>query len=136
MKKENFKIKKIETADLEGYEGFIVILENEKEIKKIELLIENGQSCCEDFGYMSSEDNFDKFIGSKVKEIITTDTERASSTVDFINSERIEEGQLMFLTLETSKGVLQFVVYNIHNGYYGHTALIRINNEIIEEETL
>ena len=42
----------------------------------------------------------------------------------------------MFLTFKTSNGTLQFAVYNDHNGYYGHQALIRINDEIVESETL
>ena len=30
-----------------------------------------------------------------------------------------EQGDIIFVNLETDKGTLQFTVYNIHNGYYG-----------------
>lgn len=31
---------------------------------------------------------------------------------------------VMFINIETTKGFLQFVVYNEHNGYYGHSVLL------------
>ncbi len=30
----------------------------------------------------------------------------------------------MFVNLETNVGLLQFVAYNSHNGYYGHDAVL------------
>jgi hypothetical protein len=33
-------------------------------------------------------------------------------------------GNIMFVNLTTDRGALQFVAYNIHNGYYGHEATV------------
>ena len=32
----------------------------------------------------------------------------------------------VFLVLQTSKGELDFAVYNCHNGYYGHEVVVRV----------
>ena len=32
----------------------------------------------------------------------------------------VSYGGIMFVNFVTSKGVMQFVLYNEHNGYYGH----------------
>lgn len=34
------------------------------------------------------------------------------------------EGNTMFVNIDTDRGVLQFVAYNEHNGYYGHSASV------------
>lgn len=34
--------------------------------------------------------------------------------------EDLDAGSAMFINVETTKGLLQFVAYNEHNGYYGH----------------
>ena len=45
------------------------------------------------------------------------------------------EGGVMFVNITTSKGVLQFVAYNEHNGYYGHSACV-ISKQLNHEECL
>ena len=140
-KKENFKIKEITEIEEhkfnnETYDGYSIIIYSEDKLKKIDILISDYQSCCEDWGYICSEDNFDDFIGSKVIEIYTTGIEGETSIKDYMTSKYIDEDEIMFLTLKTSKGNLQFAVYNSHNGYYGHQAIIKINDEIIEDEIL
>jgi hypothetical protein len=48
--------------------------------------------------------------------------------------EHLQCGGAMFVNLETSEGILQFVAYNSHNGGYGHDAvLISKQKEITEE---
>ena len=136
MKKENFKIKEIKEIENDKYDGYCIILQDKNEVKKVEILIENGQSCCENWGYICSEDIFENFIDSRVIEVNTTSVEGETSIKDYMATEYIDEDEIMFLTLKTSKGILQFAVYNSHNGYYGHNAIIKINDEIIEEETL
>ena len=32
----------------------------------------------------------------------------------------LDAGSAMFINVETTNGLLQFVAYNEHNGYYGH----------------
>ena len=34
--------------------------------------------------------------------------------------EDLDAGSAMFINVETTNGLLQFVAYNEHNGYYGH----------------
>lgn len=34
--------------------------------------------------------------------------------------EDLDAGSAMFINVETTKGLLQFVAYNEHNGYYEH----------------
>ena len=41
----------------------------------------------------------------------------------------------MFVDIVTDRGVLQFVAYNIHNGYYGHEAKV-ISTQLEHNETL
>lgn len=38
--------------------------------------------------------------------------------------EDLDAGSAMFINVETTKGLLQFVAYNEHNGYYGHDVLL------------
>lgn len=103
-------------------EGFEIITDRQA----IFLGIANYQCCCESFGYLMSEDNLNDFIGSKLLSIRLVDTELK---VNEIYSEKIEDiidssGNLMFVNIETNKGLLQFVAYNIHNGYYGHQVIV------------
>ena len=98
------------------------------------LLIENGQYCCESWGYFSSSDNVQEFVKSTLKEVKLFDTSlNAKKLID--NGRWINEKDCMFVNFETNKGTLQFVVYNQHNGYYGHEVLLLKNeNKIIEKE--
>jgi hypothetical protein len=124
----------IEEGRWSQYDGF-KITTSEQEIL---LLISNDQSCCESWGYFLSEDDFDKFIGAELREVSITDTNLTSRQVgrdvpyegDNIS---VDEGDVMFVNLNTNKGVLQFVAYNAHNGYYGHTA--RVVSKQLQHET-
>lgn len=87
--------------------------------QKIELLIDSDQQCCENWGYFLSEDDIQRFVGADLLGVTVTDTER--------NKEKhveLYEGDALFVDIETSVGVLQFVAYNEHNGYYGHRATV------------
>lgn len=99
------------------FDGFVI--KTNKQI--IKLGIENGQSCCEYWGYFMTEDNFKEFEGSKLIDITLTDT---SLKTKKLYEECIETEECMFVNLNTDKGLLQFVAYNSHNGYYGHEAVI------------
>lgn len=121
-------ILKQDTDDLE-YDGYkITTSENVYYI-----LISNDQICCEGFGYICSEDDFNKFINSELKDFTLTNTKCDTLKYD---DEYISEDEIQFVNLETSKGLLQFAVYNSHNGYYGHTIFILKNDEVLCEETL
>lgn len=82
--------------------------------------IDNDQQCCEWWGYFMSEDDLDTFVGAKLLRVEVVDTcLRKEKLVD------VYDGGTMFVDLVTDRGVLQFVAYNDHNGYYGHYATVR-----------
>lgn len=114
--------------------GFAI--ETDKQI--IKLLIDDYQSCCENYGYFMSEDNFDDYIGAELLDIKVTDTELKEGLLkkhDLDITDRWFEGGVMFVDIVTSKGTLQFVAYNEHNGYYGHDAKV-ISEQLNHEECL
>jgi hypothetical protein len=96
-------------------EGFKII--TTKQI--IRLGINMYQECCEHPGYFMSEDNFDDFINAELLDIvIVNECLRPEELSD------LYEGSVIFVNINTSKGVLQFTAYNSQNGYYGHNAVI------------
>lgn len=99
------------------------------------VLIDNSQSCCEDWGYFSSEDDYRKFINSDLKEINLTDTSLNKKMLDEKDI-YLDEGGIQFVDFVTSEGIFQLAVYNGHNGYYGHDILILKDNETILESCL
>jgi len=114
-----------------SFEGIVII--TDKQI--IETGIEGGQDCCESFGYLTSEDNIKSFEGASLLGLTRTDT---CLNVEQYNKEfpyGLDGGDTMFINIETSKGTLQIVVYNNHNGYYGHEAFIR-SEQLNEKEVL
>jgi hypothetical protein len=108
----------------------------------ITLAIDDEASCCESWGYFLTEDDTDKFVGAALLGVEITDTNRSNRTFptgwdydDGENVEPLDEGDVMFVDLKTDRGVLQFVAYNAHNGYYGHTARVS-STQVTEERTL
>lgn len=110
-----------------SYEGW-VISTTEQEIK---IGIEDGQSCCENWGYLITNDTIKEFIGARLLNVNLTDT--LLKKVETIDS--MYEGDAMFVNIETDKGLLQFVAYNEHNGYYGHEAVV-ISKQLNHSEYL
>jgi hypothetical protein len=115
-------------SDMDGYK-----VETEDHVFYV--LIDNGQSCCESWGYLSSEDNFTPFIGTELIEIKLTDVALNQSVVE--KSGYYEDsGGIQFVDFVTERGVFQLAVYNAHNGYYGHGILVAKDNEILLNDTL
>lgn len=91
----------------------------------IRLAIDNQQHCCENFGYFWCNDNIEEFVGAELLSVVITDEELNEAKMQenkLDTKDTYFEGGVMFVNLETSKGTLQFVAYNQHNGYYGHMA--------------
>ena len=136
MKKKTEKILAIREVTINGYDGYLIITDKQE----IELSIANGQDCCERWGYFMSEDNTEDYIGANLIDIELTDTalneaKMKEEKVDsFINGSWYEGG-IMFVDLKTDKGVLQFVAYNEHNGYYWHEAKV-ISTFLTHDENL
>lgn len=101
------------------YHGFIIYTN----IQKIVFGISDYQSCCEEAGYLTTNDNIDDFIGAELTKIILVDKDLNHKAVKEIEA-KIDEGNMMFANIYTSNGVLQLVAYNAHNGYYSHDAVI------------
>lgn len=117
------KIISIKEYSEKGFEGFEVLTDKQQ----IRMKISSGQSCCEQFGYFSCNDDVNDFVGANLLDVRLVD--QALSTVEMTNeginvNDKYFEGGLMFVNLETDRGTLQFVLYNMHNGYYSHEARV------------
>lgn len=127
IEETNFKTKGKYYDD--SFEGYQIITDQQT----IKIGISDSQSCCESFGCIITNDETKEFIGAELLGISITDTA--------LNNKKIEEleyldcGGAMFVNLETSEGLLQFVAYNAHNGYYGHDAVL-ISKQINRNECL
>jgi len=88
----------------------------------IELLISDNQSCCENWDalFLETPDDLSKVIGAKLIEV--SDIEINTQEYDQ-NSCGLNETQLRVVT---TKGIIQFAVYNEHNGYYSHATFLQV----------
>jgi hypothetical protein len=100
------------------FEGFVITTSDQT----IKIGIESGQSCCETFGYLIMNDEISDFIDQELLSISIVDTALNTKVIDAVSD--LEEGEAMFVNLETSNGLLQLAVYNSHNGYYGHEMVV------------
>lgn len=121
-----FSTKERSWGSYDGYE----IVTNEQ---TIQIGISSGQSCCENFGCIITNDDTKEFIGAKLKGVSLTDLALNNKKIEEL--EYLDSGGAMFVNLETSKGLLQFVAYNAHNGYYGHEAVL-ISKQLTKSESL
>lgn len=112
-----------------AYDGFQIITDRQT----IKIGISNSQSCCESFGCMITNDETKEFIGSELKSISIVDAALNNKKIEEL--EYLDQGGSMFVNLETSQGLLQFVAYNAHNGFYGHEAVL-IGKELNKTESL
>nr|DAK47331.1 MAG TPA: hypothetical protein [Caudoviricetes sp.] len=141
MKKEI--IKSIEyfqpfEGEYKGMEGYKIVTDKQE----ILILINNSQQCCEEWGYeacsekgiLETQDDLDDYIGAEILDIEIVDTEKDiyKNLTDRVY--RFYSSNAEFVNIKTSKGKLQFAVYNAHNGYYGHKIYIKFNNEVIDSQ--
>lgn len=114
--------------DWQEYDGFEIVTD----IQTIKIGISNYKECCERFGCIITNDDITEFIGSELKSLVIVDNALNNKKIEDI--EYLDNGEVMFVNIETSKGTLQFVAYNEHNGYYGHDAVLiskQLNHKII-----
>ena len=93
----------------------------------ISLKINNQSDCCESWGFLTTEDKLEEFLGAELLgiEVIDTDYKAHPLTKDY---DFCDGGSACFVDLLTSNGKLQFAIYNDHNGYYGHDVIISSKN--------
>jgi len=115
------------THNADSYDGFVIITDKQS----IKIGIGNYQSCCESWGYLMLKDDKSDFIGAKIISLTITDT--ALKTCEVLRG--VPDGQIMFVNLETDKGLFQLVAYNEHNGYYGHEVVV-VSNQLNHKSAL
>lgn len=99
------------------------------------VLIDNGQSCCESFGIITSEDDHAPFIGAELREVRLTDRALNQKRVDD-SGYYDDSGGIQFVDFDTDRGVFQLAVYNAHNGYYGHSILVLKDADVVLDAIL
>lgn len=115
------------------YDGYSIVTSQHAFL----ILIDNGQSCCENWGYFSTEDDFSTYIGKELKEVNLTDTALNKRKVEENGYYGYDAGGIQFVDFVFTDGsVLQFAVYNDHNGYYGHGIIFSRDEEIFYSDTL
>lgn len=115
------KIIKVDDAENLGYE-----IHTNKQI--VTIFISNQSGCCESWGVITTEDTLSDFIKAELLTLSTIDYDYKNHPLTKDDTfGGYDEGGCIFVDVETSKGKLQFVLYNQHNGYYGHSVTIRSN---------
>ena len=117
-----------------GYDGYKIKTEQDEYL----FLIDNGQNCCEDWGYLSTPDELSDYIGAdllSVKRVTVNDCAKDEYLKDMMEY-KYDPANTMFVNVETSNGLLQFAAYNQHNGYYSHDVMLLKNGEVIEADCL
>lgn len=117
----------------DSYEGYAIVTDKQT----INIGVSSGQSCCEDFGYFTSEDDLSEFVGAEIRKVTITDTELKTGLAEKKGADQyyLDEGDIMFVNIVTDRGVLQFAAYNAHNGYYGHEGIV-ISNQVKDTKIL
>lgn len=103
------------------YDGYII----KTDLQDVLIGINNSQSCCEQWGNIASEEDFESFIGAELIDIKLTDSALNTRMTNKVKGLHSDESCLMFVDLITNRGNLQFVCYNTHNGYYSHDAVVK-----------
>lgn len=104
-----------------GFEGYIV----QTDKQKIMVLISNSSSCCESWGHLSTPDDPKEFVGAKLLKVEVVDTAYDKKAWDAMHPHGLDCGEATFVNFETDKGLFQLTVYDSHNGYYGHSVVVR-----------
>lgn len=116
-------------GDMDGYK-----IVTDKHV--FHVLIDNGQSCCEDWGYLTSEDDSEPFMGAELISVNLTDTTLRQDVVEKTAPYGFGEGGIQFVDFVTDRGTFQLAVYNGHNGYYGHGILVAKDDDILLKDTI
>ena len=119
---------KPETDSWSGYDGVIITFDDNTQLK---FGINDSQDCCEQWGYLHSVDEVEEFIGAEYlgyEERNTWPEQVKESECDMGGG-----GGFQAIDVKTSNGVMQFVVYNSHNGYYSHSTILIVGDTVKQE---
>jgi hypothetical protein len=102
------------------YDGLLMITTK----GNIKLLIDADQYCCEQWGYeyLETPDDISKLIGAT---LLSVEDIHIPSPRD--SDDEAKETQLR---ITTNRGVIQYAVYNSHNGYYSHATFLQVFDEV------
>lgn len=118
------------------YSGFELVTSN----GKYQIVISHEQHCCEESGYVMTEDDPEKFIGSEILSITRTDdcslTRALEEELESHDDKQEKIASTQFLNINTNKGLFQLVVYNCHNGYYGHPILVIKDENVLYRDKI
>lgn len=114
------------------YDGYRIKTEK----YEFNILISNEQNCCEDWGYFYLNDDEQEFVGANLLEVNVTDVALNKQKVEETSPWGFDGGGIQFVDFVTDKGVLQFAVYNGHNGFYGHSIIFAKDEEIFHNDTI
>lgn len=124
---KNYEGEKYDGVIDDNYDGFII----ETDVNDFMIAINSTQDCSENFGHICSEDNLDTFIGARILNYNAVKPEtweqiplHLTKDIDY-DKYWHEAFEAAFIDFETDIGKLQFAVYNIHNGYYGHRVFVK-----------
>lgn len=106
-----------------NYDGFKIETEDEE----IYFVIDNSQQCCENWGtYLYTPEDLREYVGA---DYLGYDESSCSEIENHLENEYVESDEICFLNIHTSKGTIDFAVYNSHNGYYSHAVVLKITNK-------
>lgn len=112
------------------YDGFRIETEDEE----MYFLIDNSQCCCENWGtYLYTPEDLREYVGA---DYLGYDESSCSEIENGLKSEYVESDEICFLNIHTSKGIIDFAVYNSHNGYYSHAVVLKITNKKTGETSM
>ena len=130
---EHEVIKYIEYFDERNWEGYRIKLIG----KTIEVRISNEPQCCELWGVIASSDDLNNVYGWHLYSIdVVKDLGKDNKNILISNIPQKdgEETEVCFVNLNTNHGIIQFALYNSHNGFYGHDVCISSYKEEISFE--
>lgn len=130
IRQTEVKIGKSQDQNLEGFE---VRTETDTHF----VGISNFQDCCEEWGYLVTEDEPEEFVGCELLHVCYTGElhgELFTRAIEEIPS--LDYGDVYFVTFETDRGSFQIAAYNSHNGYYGHKVAYLKNGKELHEELI
>lgn len=102
----------------ETYEGLII----ETDKGSIKLVIADSQSCCEQFGslFFETPDDISQFIGAEILKIEDINIPRIDCDNNYGSANETQ------LRIVTDEGIIQYAIYNDHNGYYSHGTILQV----------